>query len=153
MTREEKVGLCSETPGGKSRSDSSHIVSTYICYDDTGGPTDDRTNHALLQQIEICKHGGPSKHDLDLLRTWLISAEGNASSLRGPGWDIWEKPQEQLRNSETDYLVLSTKHRNKDRFERWVGDNLLGVYHRLIGRRFKVIYLPAWIIWLADGIE
>ena len=107
----------------------------------------------MLQQLEICKHGGPSKHDLDLLRTWLVSAEGNGSSLRGPGWDIWEKAQGRLRDSETDYLVLSSKHRNKDRFERWVGDTLLGVYHRLIGRHLKVNYLLAWTIRLADGTE
>ena len=90
-----------------------------------------------MQQIEIWKQDGPSNHDLKLLREWLTSADGNESSLRGPGWNTWEKGQE-LRNAKNEYVVLSSKHQNRDRFERWTGDTLLGLYHRVIGRRLKV---------------
>ena len=91
-----------------------------------------------MQQIEICKQDGPSKHDLGLLRGWLVSPEGNDSSLRGPGWDAWEKDEGRLRDTEHDYVALSSKHKSRDRFERWTGDALIGFYHRLIGRRFRV---------------
>ena len=97
-----------------------------------------RKNNALLQQIEICKQDGPSEHDLRILRNWLQRPKGNQSSLRGPGCDVWEASEGRLRDSENDFLVLSPKHRKRDRFERWAGDTFLRVYHRLIGRRFKV---------------
>ena len=51
---------------------------------------------------------------------------------------MWEASEGRLRDTENDFLVLSSKHRNRDRFERWAGDTFLRVYHRLIGRRFKV---------------
>ena len=44
----------------------------------------------------------------------------------------------QLRDTENDFLVLSSRHSNRDRFERWTGDTLLRAYHRLIGQRLKV---------------
>ena len=94
--------------------------------------------HALLQQIEICKQSGPSEHDVSFLRSWLNRIGGNSSSLRGPGSDVWEVSEGRLRDTENDYLVLSPKHRNRDRFERWAGDTFLRVYHRFIGRHFKV---------------
>ena len=93
---------------------------------------------ALLQQIEICKQDGPSKHDLSFFRRWLIRANGNACSLRGPGSDVWEVSEGRPGDVENDFLVLSAKHSNRDRFERWIGDTLLRVYHRIIGQRFKV---------------
>ena len=97
-------------------------------------------NRALLQQIEICKQDGPSRHDLRLLRGWLVSADGNDCSLEGPGWDAWigDEGSSGDQDSENDYVVLSSKHGNRDRFERWAGDSLLGLYHRLVGRHFKV---------------
>ena len=94
--------------------------------------------NALLQQIKICKQDGPSKHDLNLLQSWLGRAKGNDHSLRGPGSDVWKVGEGRLRDTESDFLVLSSRHRNQDRFERWTGETLLRVYHRLIGRRFKV---------------
>lgn len=99
-------------------------------------------NNALLQQIQICKQDGPSKHDLSLFRSWLGRATGNDYSLRGPGSDVWKVAEGRLRDTENDFLVLSPKHRNRDRFERWVGDTLLRVYHRLIGQRFSVSPIP-----------
>lgn len=95
-------------------------------------------DNALLQQIEICKQDGPTHHDLSLFRSWLIRARGNDCSLRGPGSDVWKVGERRLRDTENDFLILSSKHGNRDRFERWAGDTLLRVYHRLIGRRFKV---------------
>ena len=92
---------------------------------------------ALLQQIEISKQDRPSKHDLSLLRSWLDLGEGNDCSLRGPGSDVWAGDG-RTRETETDFLVLSSKHRNRDRFERWTGDTLLGIYHHLISRCSKV---------------
>ena len=97
-----------------------------------------RTNQALVQQIKICKQDSPSKRDLNILKDWLVSAQGNESSLRGPGWDAWEKGKGGLWDTENDYVVMSSKHMRRDRFERWFGDTLLGLYHRLIGRRFTV---------------
>lgn len=91
-----------------------------------------------MQQIEICKQGGPSEHDLSLFRSWLTSSKGNQSSLRGPGWDTWEKSEGRFRDTENDYVVLSSIHQSRDRFERWTGDTLLGIYHRLVGRRTRV---------------
>ena len=99
--------------------------------------TDFSKNNALLQQIKICKQSGPSEHDLRLLRSWLGRAKGNACSLRGPGSDVWEVSEGRLRDTESDFLVLSSKHSKKDRFENWVGTTLLRIYHRLIGKRFK----------------
>ena len=96
-----------------------------------------REDHALMQQIELSKQDGPSKHDLRLLQDWLVSAAGNASSLRGQGWDTWELGQG-LEQIEKDYIVLSSKHQKRDRFVRWTGDTLLGLYHRHIGRHIKV---------------
>ena len=86
-----------------------------------------------MQQIEICKQQGPSAHDLKLLRKWLKSADGNGSALRGSGWNAWEAQN----NMELDFLVLSG-HGERDRFERWVGDKLLSILHRLRRQRFKV---------------
>ena len=43
-----------------------------------------------------------------------------------------------LRDTENDFLVLSSKHSKRDRFERWAGDIFLRVYHRFIGQRFRV---------------
>ena len=51
---------------------------------------------------------------------------------------MWEASEGRLRDTENDFLVLSSKHRKRDRFERWVGDRFLRVYHRLIGWRSKV---------------
>ncbi len=95
-------------------------------------------NSALMQQIEICKQQGPSAHDMKLLQDWLKSADGNKSALRGCGWNAWEVQNRCGRNTEVDFLVLSSKHRERDRFERWAGDKLLSIFHRLIGKRFKV---------------
>ena len=97
-------------------------------------------NNALLQHIEISKQEGPSKHDLALLRSWLGRSSGNGSSLRGPGSDVWKLGEGRLKDTENDLLVLSSKHSTRDRFECWVGDTLLRVYHRFVGRRFKVSY-------------
>ena len=96
-----------------------------------------REDHALMQQIELSKQDGPSKHDLRLLQDWLVSAAGNGSSLRGQGWDTWDIGQG-LRDTEKDYIVLSSNHQKRDRFVRWTGDTLLGLYHRFIGRHIKV---------------
>lgn len=98
-------------------------------------------DNALMQQIEFSKQVGPSNHDLKLLRHWLTSTDGNESALRGPGWNAWEKGPE-TKVQESEYIVLSSKHRNTDRFERWTGDTLLGLYHRLIGRHLKVSSPP-----------
>ncbi|KAK0509175.1 hypothetical protein JMJ35_008546 [Cladonia borealis] len=94
-------------------------------------------NSALMQQIEISKQQGPSAHDMKLLREWLKSSDGNNSALRGYGWDAWEVQNRRDRNTEVDFLVLSSKHRQRDRFERWTGDKLLSIFHRLLGKRFK----------------
>ena len=94
--------------------------------------------NALLQQIEICKQDGPSKHDLSFFRSWLHRAKGNDCSLRGPGWDVWEVSEGGLRNAENDFLAVSSIHSRRDRFERWIGDTVLLVYHRLVGQYFKV---------------
>ncbi|KAM0803918.1 hypothetical protein BDR22DRAFT_886215 [Usnea florida] len=94
-------------------------------------------NNALLQHIEISKLDGPSKHDLSLLRNWLGRATGNDCSLRGPGSDVWKVGEGRFRNTENDFLVLSSKHCNRDLFERWIGDTLLRVYHRFVGERLK----------------
>ncbi len=91
-----------------------------------------------MQQIEICKHDGPSNHDLRSLRGWLNSPEGNNSALRGSGCDTWETDGRLDRDTEKDFVVLSSKHRQRDRFERWAGDTLLGVFHRLVGKHFSV---------------
>ena len=95
-------------------------------------------NNALLQQIEICKQEGPSEHDLSFLRSWLSRTKGNSCSLRGPGSDVWNVSEGRLRDTENDFLVLSSRHSKRDRFERWTGDTFLRVYHRFIGQRFKV---------------
>lgn len=115
--------------------------------------TDISTNHALVQQIEICKYGGPSQHDLSLLRSWLTSPEGNDLSLRGWGCDVWEEHEGRLRDTENDFVVLSSKHRSRDRFERWAGDTLLGIYHRLLGRHFKVSCMTDKSMGSAEIIE
>ena len=93
-----------------------------------------------MQQVDICRQSGPTKHDLNVLQKWLISPEGNNSALEGEGWDAWEEQEGRLRDTEYDYIVLSSNHRNRDRFEHWAGDTLLRFYHRLIGRRLKVSY-------------
>ena len=95
-------------------------------------------NNALLQQIQICKQDGPSEHDLSFLRSWLSRTNGNSCSLRGPGSDVWNVSEGRLRDTENDFLVLSSRHSKRDRFERWAGDIFLRVYHRFIGQRFKV---------------
>lgn len=87
-----------------------------------------------MRQFEICKHEGPSNHDLRFLRGWLMGTDGNNSALRGRGCDTWDIGNRQSWDSDKDFLALSSKHRQRDRFERWAGDTLLGVYHRLIGR-------------------
>ena len=91
-----------------------------------------------MQQIELCKQDGPSKHDLGLLRYWLASKKGNFSDLKGPGAFAWGTTEDQSVDAENDFVALSAEHKSRDRFERWAGETLLGVYHRLVVRRFKV---------------
>lgn len=90
-----------------------------------------------MQQIEICKQDGPGEHDLGLLRRWLCSDEGNGSSLEGPGWNAWDAVPGNDQNRDRDFVVLSSKHRHRDWFERWIGDSLLKTYHRFFGRHHK----------------
>ena len=116
----------------------SYSMCTSMCFSTREESLTSPKNNALLQQIKICKQDGPSEHDLSILRSWLDCPKGNNCSLRGPGWDVWKAREGQLRDTENDFLVLSSKHSNRDRFERWTGDTLLQVYHRHIGRRFKV---------------
>ncbi len=95
-------------------------------------------DQALLQQIELCKQDGPSKHDMSLLRDWLIKDEGNDGALNGPGCCAWSISEDQGFHSRNDFVVLSSTHKNRDRFERWTGDTVLGVYHRFVARHFRV---------------
>ena len=93
---------------------------------------------ALIQQLEISKHEGPSKHDLSFLRGWLTGTDGNNSALRGCGSDAWNAGNGQEKDLDKDLVALSSKHRQRDRFERWAGDTLLGVFHRLVASRSNV---------------
>ena len=95
-------------------------------------------DNALLQQIELCKQSGPSEHDLGQLRLWLHKERGNNSALRGPGSRIWETEGNPDIDAENDFVVLSSKHRDRDHFERWTGDTFLGKYHRFIAKHFVV---------------
>ena len=85
------------------------------------------------------KHKGPSNHDFTLFQTWLKDTKGNNSSLRGCGWDVWEKDEGLSQGDfKHEFVALSSRHSERDRFERWAGDTLLGVFHQIIGQRFKV---------------
>jgi len=69
---------------------------------------------ALLQQIELNKQAGPSRHDLQLLREWLISSKGNNGDLRGPGFDIWKEGDEKEEGrKKEDFIVLNARHEGR----------------------------------------
>ncbi len=95
---------------------------------------------ALLQQIELNKQAGPSRHDLQLLREWLISSKGNNGDLRGPGFDIWKEEgdeKEEGRKKE-DFMVLNARHEGRDGLLRWVGERGFGVLYRVFGCLIRV---------------
>ncbi|KAM0803376.1 hypothetical protein BDR22DRAFT_886751 [Usnea florida] len=98
-------------------------------------PGDDFVKDWKPTQLEISKHEGPSKHDLRFLRGWLTGTDGNNSALRGCGSDAWNADNGQEKDLNKDLVALSSKHRQRDRFERWAGDNLLGAFHRLVASR------------------
>lgn len=96
----------------------------------------------MLQRIELGKQAGPSRHDLELLRQWLISSKGNNGDLQGPGFDIWhEEDGEEDCRKRMDFAVLSAKHDGRDSFLSWVGDKGFGMFHRLFGRLIRVNFL------------
>ena len=99
--------------------------------------TDTLLDSALLQQIQLCTHEGPSKHDLQLLRQFLWSEDGNFSALRGRGAHVWTVEHGFTDNTD-DFVVLSPKHRQLDHFTRLVSDQFLKLFHLAIGRRLKV---------------
>ncbi|KAL9118575.1 MAG: hypothetical protein Q9187_004878 [Circinaria calcarea] len=94
-------------------------------------------NSAVLQQIQITAHEGPSGHNLGLLRGFLGSGKGNNSSLRGSGWDTWAEEENGFRNQKGEFVVLSAKYRERDYFTRWAGETALKHFHTFLGRRFK----------------
>ena len=142
MSRKDREALSKEMPGKSSETDLTHIVCTHhTTFDFRIVPLTFSKDNALLQQIEICKQDGPSKHNLGFLRSWLDSVKGNDCSLRGPGSNVWDVGEAPLRDTENDFLVLSLKHSNRDRFERWMGETLLQFYHRFIGRRRRVSHM------------
>ena len=104
-------------------------------------------DRALLEQVELCKQENASKHDFKLLLHWLASSRGNRSCLRGPGCDVWNTNHGEDTNAHNDFLVLSSKHGNRDRFERWAGDTFLSLYHRLLGQRLKVSLLSTLLVY------
>ena len=98
---------------------------------------DTRKDQALMQQISLCKQDGPCKSDLHSLRVWLGSTTGNDHSLGGPGDEVWTLYDGEKRSKyEDDFMVLSSRHVEIDRFERWIGDTLLDIYHHCVAKRF-----------------
>ena len=98
---------------------------------------------ALLQRVELGKQAGPSQHDLELLRRWLISSKGNNGDLQGPGFDIWKEEEDVGEECAKvmDFVVLSAKHTGRDSFLSWMEDKGFHILHRLFGCLVKVRFL------------
>lgn len=53
---------------------------------------------------------------------------------------MWSKGDGFGGDKSEDFLVLSSKRIFRDNFERWAGDTVLGLFHRFVGRHFKVSF-------------
>jgi len=96
-------------------------------------------NEFLLQYKEICALQNPSKHDLNCLREWLIRPECGDNFLEGIEREILHSHDRLDVDQEraSDLVTLSREAVERDFFSRWVTDELLGKFHRLVGHRIK----------------
>jgi hypothetical protein len=88
----------------------------------------------LLQYKDLCKIHGPSKHDLDCLREWLKRPRCGDNFLQGVEREVWdERPQ-----AVSDLVSMSESHVERDLISKWLSEDFLSWFHRLIGHRVKV---------------
>ncbi|KAF7514121.1 hypothetical protein GJ744_004446 [Endocarpon pusillum] len=101
-------------------------------------------NAFLLQYKEICALHGPSKHDVNCLREWLIRPECGDNFLQGVERDILHPRDERYLENQraSDLVTLSREAVERDFFSQWISDEVLGKFHRWIGRRFKKPFDP-----------
>jgi hypothetical protein len=95
----------------------------------TFSPSKDK---ALLRFGEVCALEEANKADLKILREWLARKHGGHCFLKGYEADIWNEDHEK------DLVSVTAPSRNKDALSHWVDLYILPIYHRVLGRRFKV---------------
>lgn len=87
-------------------------------------------NDAVLKQAHLARLEDPSRHDLELMRTWLQRPSMGNFPLLGLDRTTWDK------DHETDLVALRPR-RQSDFFSNWVIENIVPKFHHFIGARFK----------------
>ena len=81
----------------------------------------------------------PTKRDLRELRTWLTRSEHGDSFLEGAERHNFLLPTDSDEDDRTsDLVTVSRDAGEKDFFSRWVSDEVLERFHRLVGHRHEV---------------
>jgi hypothetical protein len=74
----------------------------------------------------------PLQRDLKYLTEWMIRTDMGGVYLDGEDSLTWTEKEFQ-----GDLLTLKPRS-NDDLFYRWVSDNFMSLFHRLVGKYFKV---------------
>jgi hypothetical protein len=96
-------------------------------------------DEAVLVQSMLMKLKSPRARNLQYLQVWMERPTMGNVYLLGADSDIWSDP------NVWDLIALDQRPAN-DMFSAWVSDSVLPVYHRAIGRLFKVKCCPDYII-------
>lgn len=100
-----------------------------------------RVDESLLQFKELCALHNPSRHDMSSLREWLTRRECGDNFLEGVERDIFphhERMDGGDHERVSDLVTLSREAVERDAFSRWITDEVLHRFHKVIGHRFKV---------------
>lgn len=93
--------------------------------------TDSEKDNALLQQKLLAKFSPPSPRDLRFLQEWMERPTMGKVYLLGRDSETWT-----TANARD---LVTVKHRgDEDPFSGWVMDCVVHVWHRLLGRHFRV---------------
>ena len=99
-------------------------------------------NKCLLEYKDLCALQNPSKHDFQTLREWLRRPECGDNFLEGVERDFIPHENEHMDTIDqervSDLITVSREAVERDFFSRWLTDEVLGPFHKLIGHRFKV---------------
>ena len=97
-------------------------------------------DEALQQQTNLTALKPVNSRDLSFLQEWMRRPSMGNVYLIGRDSDIWSKP------NLSDLIVLRARH-SDDLLTRWLSDTFVQIYHRVVGRFFRVmLFVPFWMI-------
>ena len=96
------------------------------------------SDEALKSYHDLCKISSPTKHDLEILRTWLHHPRGGDSFLQDVEGDAWDRERVPMQ----DLVAMSALHHDRDPFTMFLSDTILSKVVRLqtILKRFFVSF-------------